>query len=534
MKHPLHGTERSFPFIAILCYALILIAWIIDLFTPQLFIAAILLNGPIALSGLALSTRLTAALVIFAQIANIVAGYVNGVQAHNHWDTIALGDRLLLAASFLLVGYLTSRAQEYAREAGSATERARIASEEKALRRGLEAVRATLNVDLVLRGIVREALTLTSAAHALLVMRRSQLDVADIFRIAKGSNDESLQRISLTSALSSIVARTSEDARISTRAHADPVAHMVLDAEGAQAMASVRISGAEHTAVLLVFGDDFGPRTERVLRAFAEGSSVALGQASLFMQLGFRKEQIEAQKAALEDRSRVIRDIVYALAHDLRTPLSAANATMQQALEGAYGELPSAYRDVLQTALASNADLRQLVETLLLVARFESGESSSLRENVDVPTEIRRVVQELRPIADVKHVSLTIPANHVPRQERTVSVIADPTEVRRAVSNLVANAVEASPEGSSVRVRSEQSDGDLRIIVEDEGYGVPEEQRSRLFLRFAPGKRTLGRGTGLGLYIVRLIAEKLGGSVSYEPRTPQGSTFSVTLPIAQQ
>src|SRR5579872_6966643 len=111
---------KRLPIVAILCYALSLVVWVVDLFTPQLFVVAILLNGPIALSGLALNTRLTTGLVVFAEIANLIAGYVNGVQDRYRWDTIAVGDRVLSGASFLLVAYLTVRAQDYARNAGSA------------------------------------------------------------------------------------------------------------------------------------------------------------------------------------------------------------------------------------------------------------------------------------------------------------------------------------------------------------------------------------------------------------------------------
>ena len=514
------------PLIAIACYVLLVAAWIIDLFTPQLFVAAILLNGPIALSGLALSTRLTAFLVATAEIANIVAVYVNGVQSNYHWDAIAIGDRLLSAASFLLVGYLTARAQEYAREAGSATERSRIASEEKRLRRALEAVRASLNVDLVRRSIVREALRLANGTRAILIVRRSQLDLPDIYSIKRGSLGADIQRTALDSPLVSVVTRASNEVGIITLEDGDPVAHMVLDSERAQAMAQVLISGADENAVLLVFSDRFPRGTERILQAFAEGSSVALEQAWVFMQLGYRNEQIAAQKNALEERSRVIRDIIYALAHDLRTPLSAANATMQQALDGRYGDLPQAYQDVLRTTLASNADLRRLVETLLLVARFESGETSTLLEQVNVEDEVRRVVQELHPIADAKHVGINLSQNGAP------AVVADPAELRRAILNLLANAIEASPDGSRVTVRVDESGGTVRVVVDDEGYGIPEDQRGRLFMRFAPGTRKLGGGTGLGLYIVRLVAEKLGGTVDYAPLEPRGSRFTIMLPKA--
>jgi len=514
------------PAIAILCYALIVAAWIVDLLTPQLFVAAILLNGPIALSGLVLSTRLTTALIVFAEIANVVAGYVNGVEANYHWNSIAIGDRILCAASFLLVGYLTIRAQEYARDAGSATERARAAAGEKSLRRAVEAVRSSLNVELVLRATVREALALMDADEAMVIVRTSELHLPEIYSTHRGSREVAVERRALEPALASLIARTTDDAQLTAASGDGPIARMALESHRSPAMLSVRIATGDASAVLLVFAQEFAAGSDRLLRTFAEGASVALSQAWLFMQLGFRNEQIAAQKDALEERNRVIRDIVYALAHDLRTPLTAENVTMQQALDGSYGPLPEQYRNVLRTTLASNADLRRLVDTLLLVARFESGESSQLREHIDIAAEADRITRELRPIAEVKGVRLDVVA------EGTPAVLGDPSEVRRAIANLVANAIEATPAGGSVALRAIAEDDRVHITVEDDGYGVPAAQRERLFQRFATNDRALGGGTGLGLYIVRLIAEKLDGTVSFESREPRGSTFTITLPAA--
>ncbi len=514
------------PYLAAACYALLAAAFVLDLVTPQLFVAAILLNAPIALAGLALSTRLTTSMVVLAEIANVIAGYVNGVQAGYHWDSVAVGDRLLLGASFLLVGFLTIRAQENARAAGSASERAQLAMDEAALRRALEAVRATLNVDLVLRAIVREAQLLTGCDDALLIVRTT-LEMPELYEFKRGAVDSTFQRRALDTATSSIVQRTIEMRTPSFSSVDEPVAGMILSQRNAERMAAVRIMSRDTPAALLLFSSSFRPGLERLLQLFADGASVALTQAWLFTQLGFRNEEIASQRNALEERSRVIRDIVYALAHDLRTPLTAEHVTMEQALRGAYGDLPASYREVLETTLQTNADLRHLVETLLVVARFESGESSTLREEFDLGEQAQRVVRELESIARLKPVSVQAAV------DEGVRISGDPSEVRRAISNLLSNAITATPAGGTVWLRVTATNGEASLTVEDDGYGVAPQQRDVLFQRFGTSARTLGSGSGLGLYIVRLIAEKLGGSATYRPREPRGSIFLMTIPLSR-
>jgi signal transduction histidine kinase len=508
--------------IAGLCYALLAIAWGIDLVTPQLFVASILLNGPIALSSLALRPRLTIQLTVLAEIANAVACYVNGVQAGYHWDTIAFGDRVLAGASFLLVGLLTLQSQEAARRAGKASERERQIERERALRHAMEQVRASLNMELVLRNAVREAQRLTSAQGVLLISRATSLDVPDVYR-ANGS-DVAVSRERLAPEITSVIENARARGRVVTVGENDPLASLLREA------VSVAAIELDTATIALVIG--WGSRTpseeERsAVQDFVDNLAVALQQARLFIRLAEQNEEIMRRRNELQDRSDVIRDIVYALAHDLRTPLAAADVTMAQALDGAYGKLPEAYRHILATTRASTADVRRLVETLLLVARYESGEDSRIFRREAIAPLVERVAAELKPVAEAKGVELI-----VRRADPNAVLTVDPDEIRRALTNLVANAVEATPSQGHVTVDAVSANGEVRLVVSDDGYGVPPERRAALFQRFA-GMRA-GGGTGLGLYIVRRIAEKYGGVASYEPVVPRGSRFTLEIPVVRE
>ena len=513
---------------AFLCYALLIAAWIIDLFTPQLFVASILLNGPIALSSLALRRQLTTQLVVAAEIANVIAGYVNGVQAGYHWDIIAIGDRLLTAASFVLVGYMSIKTQDFAREAGASAGRMRQIQIERALREATGRVRETLNVELVQRAILRESVSLLKASAAMLVVRDSAFELPLIIGYAGGDAEISLERRALSTELASLAQRTRESSGVTHVTSSDALGRLMLDALGArEALAApIRTGGVGFDDVLVVLakeGSEFAGDAIPAMQAFAEQAGIALEQARLFTQLGERNDEIARQKDELARRSEVIRDIVYALAHDLRTPLAAADVTTKQALAGAYGELTPRYADILRATLSANEEERRIVESLLLVARYEAGEESNLREPIDLKPLVAGAVEELQPVAESNGVELSSKVG-----DGTLGTIGDPHEIRRAVLNLIANAITATPRGGTIEVRAAPSNGTVAVAVADDGYGVPEELRSTLFTRF--GSARPGGGTGLGLYIVRRIAEKHNGSITYAPREPRGSTFTLILP----
>lgn len=498
--------------------------WVLDLFTPQLFVAAILLNVPIALSSLALRQRLTISLIVSAEIANLVAGYVNGLQAGNHFDAIAIGDRALLALSFLLVGYMTIKTQDLARTAGLSDARAEVATRERRLRIALDHVRESLNLQLVLRAIVREGNALLGAQRGMLVVEPPALDTPKRYVGEARSRDVRTDRSPLSPQVRSLLARDIRAPASLKRNGEDTIARYALEALDAKValIAPLRIDDSEFRLLLLSHDNIWDREDIRMLTSFAEQCEIAISQAQLFMRVTDQGQQIADQHEALVERSDVIRDLIYALAHDLRTPLAAANVTMQQAERGAYGELPKEYREILEATRRSNADLQRIVETLLLVARYESGEASSVREPVDLHNIAGQVRAELDASARERGVALAAEGS-------SAIVSGDAHELRRASINLVANALAATGEGGHVNIRTRSENGRAEFAVEDDGFGVAAEQRDALFQRFSSQTQRRGGGTGLGLYIVRLIAEKHGGSASYEPRE-RGSRFGYSLP----
>jgi signal transduction histidine kinase len=177
--------------------------------------------------------------------------------------------------------------------------------------------------------------------------------------------------------------------------------------------------------------------------------------------------------------------------------------------------------------IGSNEELQRLAETLLLVSRYESNDASPRREAVDVEALVRSVADELAALWQSKRLSLEVSGS-------SGSVVrGDDGELRRAFVNLIANAIKFTPSGGAIAIRFERG-RTLEVVFEDDGFGVPESERGALFERSTGSLRRQGAGSGLGLYLVRRIAESHGGRVRYAPRATGGSTFTLELPLAAE
>ncbi|MBD5654684.1 MAG: hypothetical protein IAI50_05825, partial [Candidatus Eremiobacteraeota bacterium] len=294
------------------CIALLAIAWALDLLTPQLFVAAILLNGPIALSSLALDFRFTRWLVALALVADASAGYLNGVAEHGHWDSIALADRAISAFSFLLVGGLSIATQRSAAHAGELSARQDRASRERGVRRAVETIRASINAELIERAIVREARASLSIDTARLYVFSPSLDEPTTYATAGDDVDVSNARPGAP--ILSLLHRIAEQREgITLVRQTDALGRLILDTLGAPyAIAAPLVEHETVFGVLVLLRTDvpFEAHFVEGLAYYVDQSAIALAQASLFVQLAERNEELAVANVALRERGDVIRDIV--------------------------------------------------------------------------------------------------------------------------------------------------------------------------------------------------------------------------------
>lgn len=234
------------------------------------------------------------------------------------------------------------------------------------------------------------------------------------------------------------------------------------------------------------------------------------------------EEMLQALEASRAEGAQMLtrqRQFVADASHELRTPLTSVLANLDILAETLDGD----HREVAESALRSSQRMRRLVADLLLLARQDARRAAS-REPVDLRRVVIDAAAELGPIAQ----------DHELRVEAgPARVCGARDELHRLALNLMENAVKHTPPGTTITVSTTVRGEDAVIVVRDDGPGVPAALHERVFERFVRGEGDRGGSSGLGLSIVRAVAESHGGSVTLqEPATGQGASFVVRLPLA--
>lgn len=229
------------------------------------------------------------------------------------------------------------------------------------------------------------------------------------------------------------------------------------------------------------------------------------------------------QSRALEEARDGLLRFFSAVAHDLRSPLTVIRGSAQLLSDGQ--DLRAKQRERLIAGISRSAQqLQRLADDLSEASRLGSGRFTLDRRPADLTQVVADVVDQQRIAAPTHRFTTRIPPT-------AVEGSWDQDRIAQAVNNLLNNAVKYSPAGTEIITTVRPLDGDVEITVQDQGQGIPLEEQKALF---QPYYRLAGaegiKGLGLGLYIVRSIAEAHGGNVGVASEVGKGSTFTIHLP----
>jgi signal transduction histidine kinase len=225
---------------------------------------------------------------------------------------------------------------------------------------------------------------------------------------------------------------------------------------------------------------------------------------------------------------RMKSDFVSFVTHQLRTPLSGVKWMLELAMDAT--DNPDEMLSFVQDARISTNRLIRLVNDLLDSSRLERGRLEIVRQDIDVAGLTQNVVQELTPLLAEKEERLTVQVD-----DPLPKPYVDKQLLRQAILNLISNAMKYTPDKGEIKIRITGERDCLRWEIQDSGIGIPKDDLGKLFRKFFRAGNAVAvetEGTGLGLYLVRLIVERFGGKVWCESEEGKGSTFTFTLPYA--
>jgi PAS domain S-box-containing protein len=264
-----------------------------------------------------------------------------------------------------------------------------------------------------------------------------------------------------------------------------------------------------------------------VITALVDDAGRLIGFAKVTRDL---TERLHAQEEQLrlahaEEAVRLRDEFLSIAAHELRTPLSALQLQLQGLLERPEG-IDSRIRAKLERACRSGDRMVTLVDALLDVSRITTGSFNLSASRFDLADAVEDVVERFREHAVRAGSTVTV------RAERGLEGRWDRLRIEQVVTNLLTNALKYAA-GTPVEIDLSGTEQDVIISVADEGPGIPESEKERIFLRFerAAPMRNFG-GLGLGLYVARQITEAHGGEISLASDRPRGAQFLIRLPRA--
>ena len=265
----------------------------------------------------------------------------------------------------------------------------------------------------------------------------------------------------------------------------------------------------------------------RTARAIKEGDLSARTNLHGEDEIARLGETFDAMAASVERDRKLERRLTTDVAHELRTPLMAIQATVEAMIDGVY----EADEERLSTVDSEVQRLSRLVDALLKLSRLENRTTPMKEEVVDVGKLIESIVSTHEQFVSDSGLTMTYKA------ESDVFVVGDPDMIRQATANLISNAVRYTPEGGHIDVTVKRGDIMASIAVKDTGIGLSREEAKMVFSRFwraDAGRTRESGGLGIGLAVVKEIVDRHGGWVQVEGekgKKGKGACFTIHIPL---
>lgn len=241
------------------------------------------------------------------------------------------------------------------------------------------------------------------------------------------------------------------------------------------------------------------------------------------------RKRLEAEAAAMLEKERQVSEMktrfISVTSHEFRTPMAAAMGSIELLRHHLDRMSPAKREELFVRIDTSMHRMTQMLDEILTLSRIDAGRVRPVLGPLDLPALVRNVVEEIRMgDRDGHEFSFSTEGDASPFP-------SDPNLLHHILSNLLSNAARYSPPASRVAVHLAADDRGITLTVDDQGIGIPEADRERIFAPFERGSNVGNiKGTGLGLNIVRRMTEMLGGTIHAEPGAERGSRFTLRLP----
>ncbi|MFW5691970.1 MAG: ATP-binding protein [Chloroflexota bacterium] len=273
--------------------------------------------------------------------------------------------------------------------------------------------------------------------------------------------------------------------------------------------------------------DRFNRDTFDLLQLITSRVAVAIENAQLYTVAQERFNELQAVYTQVSELEQLKTDMIRIAAHDIRNPVSVilGYAELMQATAG--DEIPQRFLSFINMIERAARRLEKITTDILSLERIENQQANS-DSILNITTLVNELVEDFEGQARLKSQTLSLAST-----EDEHFVRGDSAQMREAIANLINNAIKYTQEGGEISVGASVEDDMVAVRVIDNGYGVPEEQQASLFQPFfrATSMETKDiEGTGLGLYLIKSIVDRYGGSLIFQSKYGQGSTFGFRLP----